>query len=91
MRELKLKIRRKILHPWMLKYKPECSVVLRDAIVYQMWAADISFPIINKWLAKMHVPTIKAYVMTKDGPRLFYKTLTSEEKANIVGRIINVI
>ena len=39
MNKLKLWLRRKVLHPWILKNKPECSVVLRDAIVYQMWAA----------------------------------------------------
>lgn len=82
---------KRVIAPYLLKNKPKCTVTLRDAIVYQMWSADIGFGEINKWLAKMHLQTIKHYVMTKQGPRLFYKTLTSEERANVVGRIIQVV
>ena len=91
MNKLKLWLRRKVLHPWILKNKPECSVVLRDAIVYQMWAAGIGFGTINKWLAKMKCPTIKHYVMTKQGPYLYYHHLNADQRREITGQIVNII
>jgi len=91
MKKLKKAIREWILHPWIRRHKPECTVVLRDAIVYQMWAAGISFAMINQWLSKMKQPTIKAYTVNhKKEPRIFYKVLNSEERSEITTRIINI-
>jgi hypothetical protein len=92
MKKLKVRIRKWILHPWIRRHKAECTVVLKDAIVYQMWAAGISFPTINQWLSKMKQPTIKAYTLNhKKEPRIFYKILTSEERTEITTRIVNIV
>ena len=90
MKKLQFKIRRALLHPWILRNKPECTLVLRDAIVYQMWAAGIAYPTINKWLALMKMPTIKCYTMTKNGPRLYYRVLSSEERREIGTQVVNI-
>lgn len=83
-------LRKTILHPWILRNKPESTLVLRDTIVYQMHHAGITWQNINKWLETMKLPTIKSYTMTPKGPRIYYKTLTSEERKNITTPLVHI-
>lgn len=83
-----------VIKPYLDKNKAKCAVAMRDTIVYQMWAANIKFGQINKWLHKMQMPTIKGFVMTKTGPHLFYELPEAgrrREIESIHGRITLIL
>jgi len=80
-----------VLHPWMRKHKAEATMVVMDAIIYQMWHAGISFANINKWLAVNGKETIKAYTVLRPGElKLFFKRPTQEER-NACKTPINIV
>ncbi len=67
---------RRVIWPYLMAHKAECSAALIETTVYQMRYAGIKFEHINKWLRVMQHNTIKAYVLTgvnKDQVRLFYE------------------
>ena|ERR1035437_4193773 len=72
-----------VIMPYLLKHKPQCTLALRDAFVYQMWSAGVKFTHINKWLFKVKAPTIKGYVMNNGNPHLFYELPTGERLKDI--------
>jgi len=76
----------------MRRHKAECTMVVMDAIIYQMWHAGISFANINKWLAANGKETIKAYTVLRRGElKLFFKRPTPEERNAVKTTIITVI
>lgn len=80
-----------VILPYLMKHGPECCAHMRDTIVYQMWYAGIGFAHINKWLAVMHEPSIKAYVMegkNRDKLRVFFELPSMEQRAAITGNVV---
>jgi len=72
-----------VILPYIRKNKAATAIAMRDTIVYQMWAANVPFPMINRWLARMKMDTIKGYVMEGDNPRLFYVLPEGERRMEI--------
>jgi hypothetical protein len=97
MKQIRMKIRTwwfwKVIAPQMKKFKAESVMANKDALVTQMWASGINFGTINKWLSYMRQPTIKHYMVhgpNNDQLRIYYHTVTQEERKNAPGNIVNV-
>lgn len=83
---------KRVIYPFMMKHKPECMVALRDAFVWQMWAADVKFDHINKWLAYTNQPTIKGYMVKSNNRdiQLFYTAPDDARLKQLPGRYISI-
>jgi len=89
---MKKLMKRLFYYPWLMKNKVECTVLLHETIVLQMYKAGIKLTEINKWLQLHRLPQIAAYTVQESGQiRVFWNTVpTAEERRTIHTRIVEV-
>lgn len=81
---------RYVIYPYLMKHQADCTVALRNAIVYQCWYGGMKFNQINKWLSATKQDTIKAYAIENGKPRIFYDVPTIERRKEIKGQVVIV-